>query len=170
MESKLDRQMLDLFQTMRIEDEGVRRWVVEVLRAKSTTAEQDATAERDELQRELDAVRKQKDRLLSLRLLDEIESETFAAKQSKKTKLQTRLEGTARQQSERGDWAVKVFELSQALGAKWLAADIAEKRLLLEIVCLNLKLVDVTLVPEMRKPFDMLAEGLLISSSRGDWI
>ncbi len=166
--------MLDLFQTMRIEDEGVRRWVVEVLRAKSTTAEQDATAERDELQRELDAVRKQKDRLLNLRLLDEIESETFAAKQSelrsKETKLQTRLEGTARQQSERGDWAVKVFELSQALGAKWLAADIAEKRLLLEIVCLNLKLVDVTLVPAMRKPFDMLAEGLLISSSRGDWI
>ncbi len=157
---------------MRIEEEGVCRWVVEVLRAKSTTAEQDATTERNELQRELDAVRKQKDRLLNLRLLDEIESETFAAKQSelrsKETKLQTRLEGTARQQSERGDWAVKVFELSQALGAKWLAADIAEKRLLLDIVCLNLKLVDVTLVPEMRKPFDMLAEGLLVSSSRGD--
>ena len=168
VESELDRQMLDLFQRMRIEDEGVRRWVVEVLRAKSKTAE------RDELKRELDAVRKQQDRLLNLRLLDEIESETFAAKQSelrsKETKLQTRLEGTARQQSERGDWAVKVFELSQALGAKWLAADIAEKRLLLEIVCLNLKLVDVTLVPVMRKPFDMLAEGLLISSSRGDRI
>lgn len=174
VESELDQQMLGLFQTMRIEDESIRRWVVEVLRAKSKTAEQDATAERDELQRELDAVRMQKERLLNLRLLDEIESDTFAAKQaelrSKETKLQTRLEGTARQQSERGDLAVKVFELSQALGAKWLAADIAEKRLLLEIVCLNLTLVDATLVPEMRKPFDMLAEGLLISSSRGDRI
>ena len=67
VESELDRQMLDLFQTMRIEDESIRRWVVEVLRAKSKTAEQDATTERNELQRELDAVRKQKDRLLNLR-------------------------------------------------------------------------------------------------------
>ena len=64
--------------------------------------------------------------------------------------------------------AVKVFELSQALTSKWLAADIAEKRLLLEIICLNWTLDGVTLVPQMRKPFDMLAEGLLVSSSRGD--
>jgi len=30
--------------------------------------------------------------------------------------------------------------------------------------------MNVSLVPEMRKPFDVLAEGLLVSSSRGDWI
>lgn len=64
--------------------------------------------------------------------------------------------------------AVKVFELSQALTSKWLAADIAEKRLLLEIICLNWTLDGVTLVPQMRKPFDLLVEGLLVSSSRGD--
>jgi hypothetical protein len=28
----------------------------------------------------------------------------------------------------------------------------------------------VTLVPKMRKPFDVLVEGLLVQSSRGDWI
>jgi len=60
--------------------------------------------------------------------------------------------------------AVKVFELSQALAAKWLAADIAEKRLLLEIIGLNWTLDGVSLVPQMRKPFDLLAEGLLVSS------
>jgi site-specific DNA recombinase len=65
---------------------------------------------------------------------------------------------------------VKVFELSQALTSKWLAADIAEKRLLLEIICLNWTLDGVTLVPQMRKPFDLLVEGLLVSSSRGDMI
>ena len=65
---------------------------------------------------------------------------------------------------------MKVLELSQALGSKWLAADIAEKRLLLEIIGLNWTLDGVNLVPQMRKPFDLLAEGLLVSSSRGDMI
>lgn len=68
------------------------------------------------------------------------------------------------------DIAVKAFELSQNLRAKWFAVDHAAKRRLLEIVCLNFSLVDVSLVPEMRKPFDLLAEGLLQKNSRGDRI
>src|SRR5947207_1161190 len=38
----------------------------------------------------------------------------------------------------------------------------------LEIVCLNWTLGGVSLVPEWRKPFDLLAEGLLTKESRGD--
>jgi hypothetical protein len=34
---------------------------------------------------------------------------------------------------------------------------------------LNCKLDGATLVPEMRKPFDVLAEGLLSEKSRGNW-
>jgi hypothetical protein len=49
-----------------------------------------------------------------------------------------------------------------------LAADCAEKRRILEIVFLNCVLDGVTLVPTMRKPFDVLAEGLPIQWSRGD--
>lgn len=173
-EAAFDERVLSLFGQMRIEDEKVRRWIVSVLRAKSKAAEQNAVTERDCLERELAIVRVQKQRLLDLRLLDEIEAETFAAKQSelrsKETRLQTKHEGLGRQQSERADLAVKVFELSQALAEKWLAADTAEKRLLLEIICLNWTLDGVTLVPEMRKPFDLLVEGLLVSSSRGDRI
>ena len=33
---------------------------------------------------------------------------------------------------------------------------------------LNCRLDDVTLVPKMRKPFDVLAEGLISKTSRGD--
>jgi hypothetical protein len=46
----------------------------------------------------------------------------------------------------------------------------AAKRRILEIVFLNCRLEDVNLVPTMRKPFDVLAEGLLLKNSRGDWI
>jgi hypothetical protein len=42
------------------------------------------------------------------------------------------------------------------------------QRRLLEIVCLNCRLGDVTLVPEITKPFDVLAEGLVSENSRGD--
>ena len=48
-------------------------------------------------------------------------------------------------------------------------ADHATKRRILEIVCLNCKLVDETLVCEMRKPFDVLAEGLLSANNRVVW-
>jgi len=61
-----------------------------------------------------------------------------------------------------------VFELSQTLSEKWLAADYATKRRILKIVCLNCRLVDRSLSPVIRKPFDVLAEGLLVPSSRGD--
>ena len=75
-----------------------------------------------------------------------------------------------RSHDENADIAVKAFELSQSLRAKWVTADFAAKRRILEIVCLNLRLDDVTLCPTMRKPFDVLAEGLLSKESRGDWI
>lgn len=66
--------------------------------------------------------------------------------------------------------AIKVFELLQALEPKWVTADHAEKRQLLDLVCLNFFLDDVSLVPTMRKPFDLLMEGLEVLSSRGDRI
>jgi hypothetical protein len=52
----------------------------------------------------------------------------------------------------------------------WLTADMAAKRRYLEILVLNFSVVDVTLVPVWRKPFNMLAEGLPVQSSRGDKI
>jgi site-specific DNA recombinase len=63
--------------------------------------------------------------------------------------------------------ASKVFELSQTLCQQWLTADYAAKRRILDFVFLNGRLEDVNLVPTMRKPFDVLAEGP-ISERRGD--
>src|SRR5690606_17155689 len=75
-----------------------------------------------------------------------------------------------RSHDETAELAVKVFELSQTLKEQWLTADYATKRRLLEIVCLNSVLDGVTLCPEMRKPFDVLAEGLVSENSRGNRI
>ncbi|MCC6679825.1 MAG: hypothetical protein IT445_02885 [Phycisphaeraceae bacterium] len=62
-----------------------------------------------------------------------------------------------------------VFELSQSLRKKWLASDCIAKRQILEMICLNFSLDGVTLVSTMKKPFELLIEGLCVPSSRGDW-
>jgi site-specific DNA recombinase len=67
---------------------------------------------------------------------------------------------------ETAELAAKVFELLQTLRQQWLNADYAAKRRILEIVFLNCRLDGVTLVPTMRKPFDVLAEGLISKNSR----
>ena len=74
-----------------------------------------------------------------------------------------------RSHDETADLAVKVFELSQTRRQHWLTADYATKRRILEIVLLNCQLDGTTLCPTIRKPFDVLAEGLVSEKSRGDW-
>ena len=91
-----------------------------------------------------------------------------ATRPGRRLKLQA--EVLDRGHDENADIAIKAFELSQSLMSKWLTADYAAKRQILEIVCLNWRLDDVTLCPTMRKPFDVLAEGLLSKESRGDRI
>ena len=109
-----------------------------------------------------------------LRINDEVDAELFGRKQlelrDREAMLKLRMEALDRSHHEQADLAVKVFELSQTLTEKWLTADYTEKRRILEIVCLNFRLDDATLVPEIRKPFDVLIEGLSVPSSRGDRI
>ncbi|MDZ4687708.1 MAG: recombinase family protein [Planctomycetaceae bacterium] len=173
-EGELDAQMLALFDTLRVKDDEFRQTFREELR-KATNWDQRSSAEHAKaLQAELIRVRDQQDRLLNLRLLEEIDADTFAVKNTafrdRTAELQLEIERCDRGRNETIDLAIKAFELSQNLREKWFVADHAAKRRILEIICLNWKLVGVSLVPEMRKPFDLLAEGLLRKDSRDDRI
>ncbi len=173
-EAQLDEQVLALFDSIRIEDEKVRDWFGRVLRAK-TRDQQEASKERTaELNRQLTSLRNQQDRLLNLRLHEEIDESTFADKnrelRDRITQLTNQVDGCDRNRAEQAEIALKAFELSQTLKAKWVKADVRAKRQLLDITCLNFLLDDVTLVPQIRKPFDVLAEGHFVLSSRGDRI
>ena len=145
-----------------------------MLRARTREGQVQSEQQIAELNRQLAVLRNQQDRLLNLRLLDEIDEPTFAAKNTELrdriAALNLQVQGCDRSRAEKGEIAEKVFELSQTLAERWVSADRRAKRQLLEIVCLNLRLNGVTLVPAIRKPFDVLAEGLLVSSNRGDKI
>jgi site-specific DNA recombinase len=116
----------------------------------------------------------QQDRLLNMRLAEDIDQETFAKKHTelrdRLASVKLQLDAVDRSHDETAELAAKVFELSQKLKQQWLTADYPEKRRILEIVFLNSRLDGVTLVPTMRKPFDVLAEGLVSEKSRGDKI
>ena len=65
---------------------------------------------------------------------------------------------------------MKAFELSELVPERWVTADDDAKRRLLVIFCLNLKLDGVSLIPKWRKPFDVIAKGLVWKNSRDDRI
>jgi hypothetical protein len=50
----------------------------------------------------------------------------------------------------------------------WLGSNITQKREILDLICLNRALSDVSLVLTKRKPFDVFAERLDLKKSRGD--
>lgn len=169
-EKELDQQMLAFFDRMRVEDDEVREWFVKALRS-FTKKEQTQSKKLDaELKRQHSLIQEQKYRLLDLLLLKEIESETFSRKdmelRDREADLRLQLEACSRHGDEESDIVVKAFELTQDLRNKWVTAEFVAKRRILEIICLNLTLNDVSLVPTWRKPFDMIAEGLVFEESR----
>ena len=173
-EADLDRQVLAVFDKMRVEDEKVRDWFRLVLASQTRDAQAESLSQRAELQRQETLLVQQQDRLLNLRLAEDIDQQTFARKHTeirdRLASIKLQLDVLDRSHDETAELASKVFELSQTLRQQWLTADYAAKRRILEIVFLNCRLDDVTLIPTMRKPFDVLAEGLLSKESRGDWI
>jgi hypothetical protein len=99
-----------------------------------------------------------------------VDHETFACKQTelrdRLANLKLQLDVLDRSSDETAELAAKVFELSQTLRQQWLNADYSTKCRILEILFLNCGLDDATLVTTIRKPFDVLAEGLISDLSR----
>ncbi|MEM8671180.1 MAG: hypothetical protein AAGG48_26900 [Planctomycetota bacterium] len=83
-------------------------------------------------------------------MLEEIDADTFASKnrelRDQTAELQLEIEACDRDRNEIIEIAVKAFELAQNLRDKWLTADYAAKRRIIEILCLNWTLEGATLV------------------------
>ncbi|MEP0843487.1 MAG: recombinase family protein [Phycisphaerae bacterium] len=173
-EADIEAQVLAVFDKMKVENDDVRDWFRLVLASQTRDAQAESLSQRAELQRQETLLVQQQDRLLNLRLSEDIDQETFAKKHTelrdRLASIKLQLDVLDRSHDETAELAAKVFELSQTLKEQWLTADNAAKRRLLEIVFLNCVLDGVTLVPTMRKPFDVLAEGLLSEKSRGGGI
>lgn len=141
------------------------------LSSKTKDAQADTRAQRAELQRQETLIAGQQDRLLNLRIDGQIKDDTFNRKQ---TELRDRLASIKlhsyvldRSRDENAELASRVFNLLQTLRQWWFTADYAQRRNIQKIVWLNCRLVDASLCPTIIKPFDVLAEGLLVPESGG---
>ena len=165
-EADLDAQVRKMLESLRVSNSEVREWFVRVLRSRSRKTQVEAEHRRTHVMRELTKTQRKKDELVRIRLSEEIEHETFTrnheALHVQERELRATLDREATLQTEDGEQAVRVFELAQDLTARWVAAEVPTKRLLLDILCLNLVLEDQTLVPTLRRPFDLLAAGILL--------
>ncbi len=144
-----------IFDSMRVHDDSVREWFRTVLASQTRDQQAEDKAKRSELQRQASLLVAQQDRLLNLRLDEEIGQDTFARKptelRDRLASIKLHLDVVDRSHDESAVLAVKVFELSQTLQNKWIAAGYPAKRRLLEIVCLNCKLEGKNLVLTIRK-------------------
>ena len=134
-----------------------------VLRARTLEDRKEAKATVSEATRQLNLLVVQKDRLTDMRMAGEIDADEFLERKTRmrddEARLRLQLDAAERNQEEVADLAVRAFELSQSLKDKLVKSDFDARRRILEILCSNCKLVGATLVYEMRRPFDVLAEG-----------
>lgn len=162
-EADLDQQVLAMFERLRLEDPAVRELFAKTLRAKTLEDRQEAKAAVGEATRQLNLLTNQKDRLTDMRMAGEIDADEFLERKTRmrdeEARLQLQLDKTNKNREEVVDLALRTLELSQSLKNKWVQADFDVRAKLLRATCSNFTLVGVTLVPEMRKPFDVLAEG-----------
>ena len=166
--------MLAFFDPLRVEDEEFRDLFCEQLRQATNWEFGEASKEDGNLKNRRTEVVRLQQQLLNLRLLEETDADTFAEKarelRDEAATLRLEIERCDRGRNEIIDIAVKAFELSQSLRERWFEADYAAKRRILEIICLNCTLEDANLCVTMRKPFDLLAKGLVSKDSRGTQI
>ena len=73
---KLDRQLLSIFDKMRIEDDNHREWIARQLRNQTVQDQQGSRERRAELNRQLSLVIQQQDQLVNMRMNKEINPDT----------------------------------------------------------------------------------------------
>jgi hypothetical protein len=103
-----------------------------------------------------------------------IDEPTFKAKsaelKSESLRIEEALQKAGAGDAERNQRALALFDWSQKAAEVWQGSNNTVRRRILDAVCLNRTLSDVTLVTTKRKPFDQLAERLKNDFSRDDRI
>jgi site-specific DNA recombinase len=165
-EAEIDRQLLDLFATIRIQDPQIRQWFVDVIRARAHSGQAENKDRRLELQQQHEQVEAKLKMLLDLRIAAEITPDEYAAKRAelhdRQAALRLQLESTDRDDHEVAELAVKAFELSQSLTERWVRADYNAKRAILSIMLESARLNSEKLEFSLRKPFDLLRDEKIV--------
>ncbi len=116
--------MLAIFDRMRIEDESVRDWFRTVLASQTRDAQAESLAQRAELQRQETLLVQQQDRLLNLRLADDVDQETFGRKgteiRDRLASIKLQLDALDRSHDENAEWRPKCLNFRKRFASSGL--------------------------------------------------
>lgn len=173
-EEQLERTIAEELGRMRLESDDMRGLVRTAMEAAFADLGSQQRKQAQALTKRQSELKGMQDRLLNAFLNGTIEEAAFAAKseelKGELAKAQRHLEQVDRVDPSRGAAALAIFDWSQKAADDWLGSNKAGRREILDMVCLNRKLSDVTLDLEMRSPFRELAERRSLQNSRGDRI
>ena len=160
-EKEIDRQLLALFDTIKLDAEA-REWFVDVIKARAKSSQHDNRQQKAELTRQHQQVEAKLDALMEMRIAAEITPEQYAAKRNELTDRQAsirlQLDMADRDDHEIADLAIKAFELSQSLQAKWITASYDAKRTILSIMLESALSNSEKIEFSLRKPFNLLQD------------
>ncbi|MCA9054936.1 MAG: hypothetical protein KDA75_13940 [Planctomycetaceae bacterium] len=112
------------------------------------------------------------DRLLNAYLAGTVDEDVYKAKSNELKAETAKLDATLGQLGDvdpaRGELAVTLFDWTQKAAEIWRGSNNAVRRQILDSVCLNRTVSDLSLCLEKRKPFDIFAERLVLKNSRDD--
>ena len=170
----VDAAILRDLQTLQIKRADIRQVVRSTLNASCDNLNDHQNRQRTTLARRQSELQGMLDRLLNAYLGGTVDEGTLQ-KKSEELKRELSLVNEALERVTKvgpGDsaTAVAVFDFSQEVAEYWQRSTWPARREILVSVSLNRALSDVSLCLTKRKPFDLLAEGLLFGESRGDRI
>lgn len=110
------------------------------------------------------------DRLLNAYLAGTVDEDVYKAKSNELKAETANVDATLGQLGDvdpaRGELAVTLFDWTQKAAEIWRGSNNTVRRQILDSVCLNRTVGDLSLVLEKRKPFDIFAERLDLKNSR----
>jgi site-specific DNA recombinase len=114
------------------------------------------------------------DRLLNAYLAGTVDDDAFKAKTAElkadTARVTEEIDAQGNVDPTRGPDVLAVYDWSQKAAKIWRGSNTAVRRQILDSICLNRQVSDLTLVTTKRKPFDFFAERLDLKKSRGDTI
>ncbi|MSR59741.1 MAG: recombinase family protein [Planctomycetaceae bacterium] len=170
----LEQAVVEDLERLRMPSPDVANWFQTALTAAFSDLSTQERQQRTSLTKRQSELKAMQDRLLNAYLASTVDEATFKAKSAElaheAAKVMEVVDSLGDYDPARGDAALAIFKWSQNAAEIWRGSNNALKRDILDSVCLNRTLSDVSLVTTKRKPFDILVERPLFSESRGDRI
>ncbi len=170
----LDQAVVDDLARLRLPSQEVAEWFRAALSAAFVDTDEYERRQAAAMKKRRSELAGMQDRLLNAYLAGTVDEVVYRAKaddlRSEMKAVEESLERLGQHDPGRTTTALAVFDFSQRAVEIWRGSNNAVRREILDAVCLNRLLSDVTLVTTKRKPFDILAERPVLKKSRGDWI